>query len=798
MINFKKFILFLGWGMLICISRSEANIASPTLDTHTNTPIELKPAPLNNSYQLASVCFAGSGNCADDSGFSSSKEGYNASEECKKSGFSTTSCGQNISVLSATVKTAPAGKCPFMDGFYKECCVDSAVNETQCLGGSYALRSCASTRNKVCVCNTGKYKYIANASQVSSPSIYSGSGIQTCAYPHVLDGDTCNAQNYYKDGSRLNSSTTITLYSACTCPSEYSETCPSPQVGVGAECDGKYMSCKCPERFQSCQYGGTTNAERCSIGGGDFYTECKTLKDYCAGLGFESNICSETEAEQMGASNYYCPESTSFCKLTCRTELLMTKNYDEDDSGVIFSKSSPTTAYVLGNMNMPISNSKNSGADYNTVNGPASLTSFSKCKGLATPTVTANLSNSANSLNKTLNNLNVKTLGSSSSSRYKINKNATWTNVRFSSSNKPYIQIDSGGNVNIKDSTTFYSSSYAPDFTINSGGKLYLYGPTSGSAQKSSTITANSGSNLYAYKNLNLGTVKLGTSFSLGSGTFTYSSFNVNSGGSLTLNSGANINTREKIYVNSGGKLYASSGSKPYNIEVKSGGYASLSSVSLKDMFVVQKGGEGVLYSSTVPYAYAYGNLKLEYGNTVNDLKVYNGGAAHVTSGGNTIKTAYVGYGNMSSISSSSIANLYVYDNITATITTAKVYPYSKIKMNQGSTTYFTNVTLYGTPKPSDCSSKKETRLGNLCAYKDSNVSYKGDMRTYNSRMYHINCGEIRGDGGANGGLNWGKKTDNNRNGWANDAFHGSSTGCDNDRLYGKSWSYSTLKTYGG
>lgn len=302
----------------------------------------------------------------------------------------------------------------------------------------------------------------------------------------------------------------------------------------------------------------------------------------------------------------------------------------------------------------------------------------------------------------------------------------------------------------------------------------------------------------------NLGEVDVKGSMTLNSGSYSYSSFAINSPGSVTLNSGATFSSDTALEVNSGGKLYAKKDSMPNKVSVNSGGYASYSSVSWHSTgtLTVQKSGEASVNATRLNRLDVYGNAEIKGASNIDFVNVSNGGAAHITSGNNTIGETRVANTNSSSITSSTTSSLYVYQDTDTTIKRAYVYPYGKIKMNANSITRFTEVlTLYGTPQRSGCSSKNETTLGNLCAYdKYSGASHstraylKGELAEKGRRMYHINCGAIIGTDD----FHWNTNTENNRNGWAGYGFHTGNNACDGDRLNKKSWSYSTLKTYGG
>ena len=61
-----------------------------TLSTPTTTPAPLF-ADINNSYQTASICFIGFGECGDNTDFSKSDDGFSL-PDCASIGYPLTSC----------------------------------------------------------------------------------------------------------------------------------------------------------------------------------------------------------------------------------------------------------------------------------------------------------------------------------------------------------------------------------------------------------------------------------------------------------------------------------------------------------------------------------------------------------------------------------------------------------------------------------------------------------------------------------------------------------------------------------
>ena len=90
-------------------------------------------------------------------------------------------------------------------------------------------------------------------------------------------------------------------YDKCVCQSDL-VSCPSPKVGVGTSCDGKYQSCRTPLSDESgCQYGTTTSSDGC----GGTRTVCKA----CTPLSNETNCQYGTTSGSDG-----CGGTRTVCK----------------------------------------------------------------------------------------------------------------------------------------------------------------------------------------------------------------------------------------------------------------------------------------------------------------------------------------------------------------------------------------------------------------------------------------------------------------------------------------------------
>lgn len=81
-----------------------------TLSTPTTTPAPLF-ADINNSYQTASICFIGFGECGDNTDFSKSDDGFSL-PDCASIGYPLTSC---------TPPGYPDKFCPYDSSYFAAC-----------------------------------------------------------------------------------------------------------------------------------------------------------------------------------------------------------------------------------------------------------------------------------------------------------------------------------------------------------------------------------------------------------------------------------------------------------------------------------------------------------------------------------------------------------------------------------------------------------------------------------------------------------------------------------------------------
>ena len=105
-------------------------------------------------------------------------------------------------------------------------------------------------------------------------------------------------------------------YDKCVCQSGL-VSCPSPQIGVGPSCGGKYQSCQCPSNYKSCDCGPAVGASSCTINGKTTYSDCKACCDDTCASGYSKakpSGCYDTSRTECGNT---CYKAKNCCDDTC-------------------------------------------------------------------------------------------------------------------------------------------------------------------------------------------------------------------------------------------------------------------------------------------------------------------------------------------------------------------------------------------------------------------------------------------------------------------------------------------------
>lgn len=263
----KKFIFSITGTLIINLTMANLSWGNSS-STYTHTPTELKPISLENSYQIAAICFLGN-NCNNEIGYDKSGDdlGVDNAELCKKEGFKTTSC---------ELPTYLNGQCPYDNTYYARCSTDNAK---ACEENGYVNQ-----------CETGEQ--LKEKERCQWDSSY-GKCCQTCTgydytkdtipEGYIADGNACNSCNGEKFRIKINPcdgfkecdlggavgaktcmSGTLKKFNSCKgCPSNCFGDC--PQGADCFKCDGKFCISQCKTGFWSYENYFCKNALMCLL-----------------------------------------------------------------------------------------------------------------------------------------------------------------------------------------------------------------------------------------------------------------------------------------------------------------------------------------------------------------------------------------------------------------------------------------------------------------------------------------------------------------------------------------------------
>ena len=325
------------------------------ISTHTYTPIP-EPVPsfadMSHSYETASICFLGVGDCDPNVGFGKGDEDYtiDTAAQCRNEGFVNScssgycmdgSCSYNASYGKCIAENCPTNSSPTCTGAVvgktacggdcKQCCSDTCASGSKSYTGSYA--STTECGNKCYYCNT---------SCSSGSTSYTGSvvGYNECGTACKSCSTTCSSGSlsYTGDVASYNECGSACRYCDTSCPSGTS-TSYSGSTSSYNECGTACKSCSttCPSGYSLSNPGGcydtTTNecgntcykskaccSDTCSSGS-KYYsgsyastTECGSTCYYCSNScpsGSTSYSGSYAGSTECGSSCYYCSSSCS-------------------------------------------------------------------------------------------------------------------------------------------------------------------------------------------------------------------------------------------------------------------------------------------------------------------------------------------------------------------------------------------------------------------------------------------------------------------------------------------------------
>lgn len=160
--------------------------------------------------------------------------------------------------------------CPTDSKYFKKCICEEKYKYTtdNCTENKSLSGNQCDNKYEICTCDTSKYKF----------------DLTNCTPPKKMGTEYCGGK-----------------CSECFCPNEYSKDCSYPMVGIGEECDGKFVSCKCSQDFTECKYGPeTASTESCTESDGTAkFKKCKTAPLTC-------------ENGKINAEEYWCDNALQY------------------------------------------------------------------------------------------------------------------------------------------------------------------------------------------------------------------------------------------------------------------------------------------------------------------------------------------------------------------------------------------------------------------------------------------------------------------------------------------------------
>ena len=249
--------------------------------------------------KVASVCFiTDAGNCSgQEFGNLETPDGTNRPdydtipEQCRDAGYTKTSCpaGQHL-----------VNPCPSDNRYYERCECNENLTEI-CNIPYYGVGPSCDGKYEKCerdddrACKEEGYPLTGSCPTLQVPN-------RRCPY-----------DSYY--------------YDKCVCQSGLIS-CPSPQIGVGPSCGGKYQSCQCPSSYKSCDCGPAVGASSCTINGRTTYSSCKACCDDTCPSGYSKSYpggCYDTRTTGCGNTCYKAKECEPQCDDTCASGYSKTK-----------------------------------------------------------------------------------------------------------------------------------------------------------------------------------------------------------------------------------------------------------------------------------------------------------------------------------------------------------------------------------------------------------------------------------------------------------------------------------------
>ena len=204
-----------------------------------------------------------------------------------------------------------------------EQCRDAGYTKTSCPAGSHLANPCPSDNRyyERCDCNE-------NLTEICTIPYYGVGPSCDGKYEKCERDDdrACKEKGYPLTGScptlqvpNRRCPYDSYYYDKCVCQSGLIS-CPSPQIGVGPSCGGKYQSCQCPSSYKSCDCGPAVGASSCTINGRTTYSSCKACCDDTCPSGYSKSYpggCYDTSRTECGTTCYKskecCDDTGRYC-----------------------------------------------------------------------------------------------------------------------------------------------------------------------------------------------------------------------------------------------------------------------------------------------------------------------------------------------------------------------------------------------------------------------------------------------------------------------------------------------------
>lgn len=383
----------------IDISQSQAFESKPRAALFADQPA------LNFSHfpRLAKVRFI----TDQDNRINFDRQDFSIAELCRAAGYGYQNCPAGY---------VTGGSCPYDSSFVKECfepdqwCLQNGYSNSSCSAPQYPSESCphkdslfrgCETDNKR-ACEELGYSAVCDSGMIADPA-------SVCRYDSSWHGCICNPCSSYD-------------YTAEEATAQGWH--PSPDVcNSCGTARYKRIADACDGYFE-CDNGPETGAPLCWSGNIKKYAACKSCS--CEDEGYFRNQ-TQCGLGYVLSENETCPCDASYkkCVTSCRIQALNSGNYAEDANGILYSKSSPSSAFIEYDTDeIPTFNTD--GNYYQNIYGAVAI-DLPACRALAKPVLTASAQKDPYSLSHHFVDIDLTIVGDG---KYIINRSASLGEVR--------------------------------------------------------------------------------------------------------------------------------------------------------------------------------------------------------------------------------------------------------------------------------------------------------------------------------------------------------------------------------